>query len=206
MALPAKPFTAEDALRRDKILLAADARGIRRKQLAEAAGLRGGAGEAMVSRWSKGRAHIAPERLDLMEAFLAEQGGEAPGAGAPEAAGIIERQITELRALAGEAADLDERDELRTLAKRHRRTAIGGVLRIALSGKSEGVRLRAWEVLLERSDGKPVQEIRDTTPKAPAEADELVAAVLRAVEAAGGAPAATEVQPDAAPVPPEVIQ
>ena len=186
MALPAKPFTAEDALRRDKILLAADARGITRKRLAEAAGLRGNAGEAMVSRWSKGRAHIAPERLDLMEAFLAEQGGEAAGAGAPAPAGIIEQQITELRDLAGEASESDERDELRTLAKRHRRTAVGGVLKLALSAKAESVRLRALEVLLERSDGKPVQEIRDTTPKAPAEADELVSAVLRAVEAAAG--------------------
>ena len=205
MALPAKPFTQADALRRDKILLAADARGITRKRLAEAAGLRGGAGEAMVSRWSKGKAHIAPERLDLMEAFL-EAGAESGGAGAPDAPELVERTIGELRALAGEAADPDERDELRTLAKRHRRTAIGGVLRIALTGKSEGVRLRAWEVLLERSDGKAVQEIRDSTPKAPAEADELVAAVLRAVEGAGGiAPSAPDVQPDAA-VPPEVIQ
>jgi transcriptional regulator with XRE-family HTH domain len=206
MALPAKPFTQADALRRDKILLAADARGITRKRLAEAAGLRGGAGEAMVSRWSKGKAHIAPERLDLMEAFL-ESGGEAGGAGAPDAPELVERTIGELRALAGEAADPDERDELRTLAKRHRRTAIGGVLRIALTGKSEGVRLRAWEVLLERSDGKAVQEIRDSTPKAPADADELVAAVLRAVEGAGGSATATpEAQPDAAPGPPEVIQ
>lgn len=200
MALPAKPFTKEDALRRDKILLAADARGIKRKQLAEAAGLRGGAGEAMVSRWSKGRAHIAPERLDLMEAFL-EAGGEPGAEGLPGAPELVERTIGELRALAGEAADLDERDELRTLAKRHRRTAIGGVLRIALTGKSEGVRLRAWEVLLERSDGKAVQEIRDSTPKAPAEADDLVAAVLRAVEAAGQQP-----QPEQAAVPPEVVQ
>lgn len=189
MPKPPKPFTSADALRRDRILLAADARGVTRKRLAEVAGLKGNAGEAQVSRWGKGKAHIEDARLEMMEAFLAGMPTADPGGGAPDAPEIIERTVAELREMAG-PVDLDEKDELRVLARRHRRTAVGGVLKIALTDKSASVRLKAWEIILERSDGKAVQQLVDLTPKPPAQAEELVEAIQQALDAVEARPAA----------------
>ena len=161
--------TAETA-RRDAILDAAYSHGIRQKELAAAIGMSAG----KLCRWGKGAAKVSEAEMTAMEACIAGQDNanpHAPHVRAPPSADEVDSALVALDRLAGAPC---EEDELRALAKRHRRAAVGSLLRLMTSAKSENVRLRATEVLLERIDGKAVQQIVDLTPHPPATDEELL--------------------------------
>ena len=50
-----------------------------------------------------------------------------------------------------------------TFGERFGLTILGGLLRLALTGKNEGTRLRAFETLADRVFGKRMQRVKDET-------------------------------------------
>jgi transcriptional regulator with XRE-family HTH domain len=164
-----------DIERRDRILALAKAKRLRQVDLVAASGMEGAAGQVSMSRWSRGKEHLSEEKLAAIESYLAECPTRDEVAGVLPAAEQLELERADCEELAG---DVDEgtrdEDQLAKLAKRHRRAAVGGILKIALTSKSDATRLRAWEALLERTDGKPIQATVDKTIRAPIEDEDLL--------------------------------
>jgi hypothetical protein len=189
VSIPERPWTAEETARRDRILAAARARGIPRRRLVEVGEL-GKGGDVRMSKWARGRAHVDDAALERMEAFLAQLPGSVPATvsgavAAPMSDDELCRALVERSALCG-VPEPTEKDELRALAKASRRSAVGSILRLMVSARSEQVQLRAAQEILERADGKAVQAIVDLTPKPPVTNEELIAKLERLM--AGDAP------------------
>lgn len=176
-------LTQEQADARDRILAKAKAKGIKARELAEFAGLTGPAGEVRVSRWKRGLAVLADDVVNSMEARVDSIESESPsqGSDSPDeeiTAEALQQRASELRALAG-TTDADEREQLRALARQHRPEAVGSIVRLMLSARSESVRLKASEIILDRADGRPIQQVLDLTEKAPVEDAELLDMLMR---------------------------
>jgi transposase-like protein len=187
MPTVAKPWTQQDEERRQKILAMASARGVSQKELAQAAGVNA----VKLHRWTKGAAHLTDAQIAKMVAVLQSAParvdpnlGPRPGsdldAGAPAASGHpaavpegVRRALEVLDSLAGPMPEDDE-DALRTVARRHTQAALGTFVRLMVGAKSDAVKMRAAEVLLERGWGKALQALLDMTPKPPAEDRELI--------------------------------
>jgi hypothetical protein len=103
------------------------------------------------------------------------------GSAVPVTDEVVRSELATLDEVAG-VPDPDEKDPLKALAKAHRRSAVGALVRLLVSAKSEQVKVRAAELLLERSDGKAIQTVIDMTPKPPATSEELVAAIQKAID------------------------
>ncbi len=95
-------------------------------------------------------------------ADVSPQGGEPEG-GTP---------LDALRALVGDVPP--DVDPVGAFGDRFGIALLGGLLKLALTAKAEGTRLRALESLADRVFGKPVQRVRDETPHPPAESPELI--------------------------------
>ena len=193
MGTPKRPWTEEDGRRRDKILALAKAKGITQKSLGEAAGIVGDAGAVMMSRWSRGKAHLTDEQIGAMSHLVnSSPGSMRLGSGpssegeAPLTAEAVKAALTELDALVDVPAG-DEEEQLRTLARQNTRAAVGTLLRMMVGARSDTVKLRAAEVLLERGWGKAVQAVLDVTPKAPATDAELIAIFAKLADTLGAA-------------------
>lgn len=208
-----QPWPQELCERRDRILALAEARGLRHKQLAAAAGLSGNAGQVRFHRWTKGEADFDDAQWEAMERVVSGSGG---GLGIDDgerseddkdAPGAIREGLVELDELAGAVLTDDElageKDELRALCRRHTRAAVGSLVRLMVSAKSEQVRARAAEALLERGFGKAIQQVVDMTPKAPAESEELIELFEGLLNTPGAPkePAAKAEAPPSAPEP-----
>lgn len=178
-----QPFTADHRNKRDAILLAAKARGLTRRRMAEFAGLKPGpASDMRLSRWVNGTQPIPDAMVAAIEAGVFATAPTVAGDdGVPAPTEVMAATIQQAEELAGEP-DPGERDALRGLAKRHRRVAVGTLVRLMVSGKAESTRLNAALAILDRADGKAIQSVLDLTPKAPATSSELVDAVQRAID------------------------
>jgi len=173
MPTPRQPWTAEDEATRDRILRAARERSATQIDLARAAGIGDAAGQVRMHRWSRGAAHLTAEQLAAIDAYLS---------GLPVGGLVLggESELAELADFAG-PPDLADDEELRVLARSHRRAAVGAIARLMVGARSENVRLRAAEVLLERSDGRPLARVVDETPRPPVVDTELIAILERMV-------------------------
>jgi hypothetical protein len=188
-------WSPEDVARRNRILAAAHARGVTHRTLARAAKIN----ETRMHRWCNCEGFPLPDEcVEAMERALAtaDAAGESETAEGAIGAAELGAAIAELDRLAGDPAD-PEKDELRELVRRHRRAAVGSLLRLMVGAKSENVRLRATELLLERIDGKAVQQILDLTPKPPATDEELIGILERINLATRADPAPSDGTPSA---------
>ena len=192
MTSPAKPWTEKDEERRTKILAMAKAHGVSQKDLAEAAGVN----EVKLHRWTRGAAHLEDAQLAKMAALvqaaparvdpvLAAEGDEIAAGARPAQAGTgegarpavpegVKRALDVLDSLAGPEPATDE-DGLRAMARRHTNAAFGTFVRLMVGAKSDTVKLRAAEMVMERGYGRPLQAVIDVTPKPPAEDRDLIA-------------------------------
>ncbi len=178
---PSRQQTPDEAAARDRIVALAESKGVSQRELAEFAGMPDNAGQLRVSRWRRGLAVLPPEAVEAMEARLASvepppvpAGFDDDGTAEETTPALLQQRSEELRALAGSADGVEERDQRRYLAKLHREEAIGAIVKIMLTARSDGVRLKAAEMILDRADGRPVQEIRSIEEKAPVEDAELL--------------------------------
>jgi transcriptional regulator with XRE-family HTH domain len=205
----AKPWTQQDEERRQKILAMAAARGVSQKELAQAAGVNA----VKLHRWTKGAAHLTdaqiakivallqsmPTRVDPALAQPPPPGSEASprattssheSAHAPAGTGAVpdgvKRALEVLDSLAG-PVPVDDEDALRTMARRHTQAALGTFVRLMVGAKSDAVKMRAAEVIVERAWGKALQALVDMTPKPPAEDRELIA-LFKKIAGADGEP------------------
>lgn len=180
----AKPWTLEEIAERDALRDLRLQVGALVKDCVVFAGLEdNAAGRQHVHDFFKGKRHMSPEQMSAMrdglEKFQRPLSGavdESDTASAPET-------VEALAAMAGEPHP-DEKDELRGLARNLRKAAVGSLVRLMTSARSETVRLRATEALLERSDGRAIQQVVDLTPKPPAESHELLSILEKLVESA----------------------
>jgi transcriptional regulator with XRE-family HTH domain len=173
---------------RERLRTWLDARGLKQADVCAQTG----EGKMRVSRYLNGdgplstpASYEAIEKMTAGAVTAAELSAEAPAsarrgavlqpAEEPEAPPEqVAEAVEELADLAGEIPE-DERDPLAALAKRHAGTIAGGMLKLAVSAKSEAVRLRALDSLADRGWGKPTQHVVDDTPRPPAEDSELLA-------------------------------
>lgn len=170
-----QPWTAEEQQRRESILAAAKQRGLSLAVLAAECG----ASPQRMQRWSAGTSHLRPGEMEVLEQMLAAPSQEPAGH-----LQSIAAALAELAQLAGEPEDSPEKDTLRALISKLGPAAVGGLVKLAVSARSERVRLAAISELLDRGFGRPVQAYVDKTPRAPASEDDLATAILRAIEGA----------------------
>lgn len=203
--MPAKsrPMSSSETARRGRILAEADARGVSHKALGEAAGYVGGAGQTRIHRWARGSGRLPAQALDSMERFLsgrnpggAAKASAASGKGGPVAtehtAETVRGILEDLAALSGPMPEDDApgvKDLRSKLARTLAPAAVGLLAKMMAGARSESVRLRCAEILLEYGYGKPVQAWRDDTPRPPTTDEDLLSAIQRAIDhadAAGG--------------------
>lgn len=189
-------WTAKEKERRDAILRSAAELGCTRRGLAAVIGHGGAPGDVLINRWAKGEAKLLPSEMKKMEDHIASLVSVKPDTlpGADSAHGTLDVPITSgsvLTALMEHAAglagdDVDSKDEekLKKLARKHRPVAFGTLLQLMVGARSSAIRLRAAEVVLERSDGKAVQATVDLTPRQPFTHEQLVEALETAVKGA----------------------
>ncbi len=180
-----QPWTTEELQQRERLLAAARARGLSLEALASECG----ASRQRVQRWSVGTSHLRPAELDALERLVSA----APEPGQVDHLQAIAAALGDLAALAGQPEESDEKDALRGLIAKLGPAAVGGLVKLAVTAKSERVRLAALSELLDRGFGRPVQAYVDRTPSAPAGEGDLIAAVLRAME--GASPPASGASP-----------
>jgi len=185
MAREVRQQTQEEAEERDRIVALAQAKGVTARELARFAGLTGNAGDQRISRWRRGNAVLPPEMTAAMLDGLESVSDVRPadGSDSPDeeiTAEALQQRADELRTLAG-TTDADEREQLRALSRQHRPEAVGSIVRLMLSARSESVRLKASEIILDRADGRPIQQVLDLTEKAPVEDAELLDMLMRLI-------------------------
>ena len=173
---------------RARVAALAEAKGVNHRELAEMAGLPIPKGQLRISRWFRGKAAVDDECVEKMMAGL--ETIETPASvdtgshDSPEelTADAIRQRAAELVGLAGEPPqDTPESAELIALAKIHRRAAVGVLVKLAVSARSETTRLKAATELLDRADGRPTQTVRDLTERAPVEDAELLDMLSRLI-------------------------
>jgi hypothetical protein len=187
---PKQPWTKAEKARRDKILKAAEVRGILHKQLAAAAGLSGNSGQIKFHRWTKGEANLTEEQWLALERAssgvglpVEDKSSDATAAQLTEVE--LAAALGELEHVAGRAPE-DEKEPFRFLVQKHTSAIVGQALRLMVGAKSESVRARMVEFLKETAWGKAVQAYVDQTPKPPAEDSEFLESLSRLVANARG--------------------
>lgn len=174
--------------RRNRILAIADAKGLTHRQIAEAVGLKGNAGQIRFHRWTRGEARLDEEQVSAMERYLATP--LAPGVDGDEAStaeltdDAVASVVEQLARLAGEIPEDEvDGDVMRFLARRHAPAIFGQALRLMVGAKSESVRADMVRFLKETGFGKAIQAFEDKTPKPPMEDDDFLDAVHRMIDA-----------------------
>ena len=181
MAHPPQPWTEQDEQQRRRLLEMADARGLTHSEMAR----RIGASQPTFHRWTKGRTHLSLEQLEQLEGILE---GTAPGIGAdledenaPLTAEAMATVRAELTALVPQPP-ADEADPLGWVCREQAVLIAASALKLAVSAKSEGIRLGACKFLADRGWGKAVQRIAAENPEAPVEAGTLLDKLLQIEE------------------------
>lgn len=162
----------------------AEANGWSKRGLATAAGV----AESVLRNWWTGKRALLPEvERRVAEALrrgraTVEAVGGAPKAAEPAAAGSdmptsVAQALATLERMAGSErlSDVD----LRALARSQTAAGLGTLVRLMIGSKSDTVKLRAAEVLIERGWGKAGKGEGAKPAKAPAEDRDLLAALER---------------------------